>query len=101
MMNLEEASKEQDKRVQAFAAAMVDRLTEKVADPDKTFLGWELDEINSTFVHLAEEVGSLAKALRNPESGTAFIECVDVACMAFILADLVALETEPSEASDL
>jgi len=100
-MNTEEAKKEQDRRVQAFAAAMIDRLTEKVADPDKTFLGWELDEINGTFVHLAKEVGSVAKALRDPEGGLVFIECVDVACMAFILADLVALETEPGEASDL
>ena len=87
---------EQERRVLAFAAAMVDRLDEKASDPGKAFLGWELDEVNAIFVHLASEVGELADAMRDPEGGREFIECVDVACMAFILGDLIVQETEES-----
>ncbi|KKL83784.1 hypothetical protein LCGC14_1971300 [marine sediment metagenome] len=96
MNGFENKRDEQQRRILAFAAAMVDRLDEKASNPDKGFLTWELDEINSTFAHLASEVGELATTLYKSELETSFIECVDVACMAFILGDLIVQETEES-----
>lgn len=93
MNNFDNKRDEQQRRVLAFAADMIDRLNEKADDPGKGFLAWELDEVNETFVHLVEEVGEVARAMRDPESGMEFVECVDVACMAFILGDLIVQET--------